>query len=209
VPLVLVATGRWKAFFAATFTATTLAAISFVMFGAQTWRAFFNSLGFIRHFIIERGEVQFYTMQTVFAATRLMGGSIAAGYVSQIVAVTVAAATIVWIWRQNVQFELKAAALATAIVLVSPYIIYYDLVVLALPIAWLALEGRRSRYLPFEKSLLMVAWMLPLVCEPLARLTSVPLTPLVCFLLLGFIMRRVRVAMMIPAAPMIRSAASD
>jgi hypothetical protein len=112
----------------------------------------------------------------------------------QIVVAAVVAAIVVWIWRQNIQFELKAAALATGIPLVSPYIIYYDLVVLALPIAWLALEGRRSGFLPFEKSLLVVAWLLPLMCEPIARYTSVPLTPLVCVLLLAFIARHAKMA---------------
>jgi alpha-1,2-mannosyltransferase len=195
VPLVLAASGRWRAFFAAAFTAIGLAGISLVMFGAETWQAFFNTLAFTRHQILERGEVQFYTMQTVFAGTRLLGGGITAAYLLQIAAVTITAAIVVWIWRQNIQFELKAAALATGLVLVSPYIIYYDLVVLALPIAWLALEGRRSGFLPFEKSLLVAAWLLPLICEPVARTTSVPLTPLVCVLLLGFITHRAKIAM--------------
>ena len=74
VPFVLAATGRWRAFLAAAITATALAGISFVMFGAETWRAFFNTLGFTRHMVIENGGVQFYTMQSVFAAARLLGG---------------------------------------------------------------------------------------------------------------------------------------
>jgi alpha-1,2-mannosyltransferase len=192
VPIVLAASGRWRAFFAAAITAITLAGISLMMFGAETWQAFFNTLGPTRHFILERGEVQFYTMQTVFAGVRLLGGGLPVAYLVQIVVAAVVAAIVVWIWRQNIQFELKAATLATGIPLVSPYIIYYDLVVLALPIAWLALEGRRSGFLPFEKSLLVVAWLLPLLCEPIARSTSVPLTPLVCVLLLAFIARRAK-----------------
>ena len=195
VPLVLAATGRWRAFFAAAFTAILLAGISLVMFGAQTWRAFFNTLGFTRHLIIERGEVQFYTMQTVFAGARLLGGGITTAYLSQIVAAAGAAAIVLWIWRQDIHFELKASALATGLVLVSPYILYYDLVVLGLPIAWLALEGRRSGFLPFEKSLLVVAWLLPLLCEPVARYAFVPLTPVVCVLLLALIIRRAKMAM--------------
>jgi alpha-1,2-mannosyltransferase len=133
-------------------------------------------------------------MQTVFAGVRLLRGGLPVAYLVQIVVAAVVAAILVWIWRQKIQFELKAAALATEIPLVSPYIIYYDLVVLALPIAWLALEGRRSGSLPFEKSLLVVAWLLPLLCEPIARSSSVPLTPLVCVLLLAFIARRAKLA---------------
>jgi alpha-1,2-mannosyltransferase len=192
VPIVLAATGRWRALFAAVLTASALAGISFVMFGAETWHAFFDSLAFTRHLIIENGEVRFYTMQTVFAGVRLLGGGIGAAYLVQIVTAATVAATVLWIWRQNIQFELKASALAAAIPLVSPYILYYDLVVLGLPIAWLALEGRRSGFLPFEKSLLVVAWVLPLLCEQIGRSTSVPLTPFVCVLLLAFIARRAK-----------------
>jgi alpha-1,2-mannosyltransferase len=130
----------------------------------------------------------------VFAGVRLLEGGIAAAYVVQILVAAIVAATVLWIWQQNIQFELKGSALATGIPLVSPYILYYDLVVLALPIAWLALEGRRSGFLLFEKSLLVVAWILPLLCEPVAQATSVPLTPLVCVLLLTFIARRAKIA---------------
>ena len=194
VPLALAASGRWRAFFAAAATAIALAGISLAMFGAETWRAFFNSLGFTSHEIIQNGEVQFYTMQTVFAGARLLGGGIAAAYLSQIVAAAIAATIVVWIWRLDIQFELKASAFVAGLVLVSPYIIYYDLVVLGLPIAWLALEGRRSGFLPFEKSLLVVAWLLPLVCEPVASYAHVPLTPFVCLLLLALIIRRAKMA---------------
>ncbi len=194
VPIVLVASGRWRTFFAAAVTAIAFAGLSLVLFGAETWRAFFDALAFTRHVLIENGEIQFYSMQTVFAGARLLGAGIAAAYLAQIVAAAVAAAILVWIWRQDIQFELKAAALAAAIALAAPYMLYYDLVVLGLPIAWLALEGRRSGFLPFEKSLLVVAWLLPLICEPVASSTRIPLTPVVCFLLLALIIRRARMA---------------
>lgn len=194
VPIVLAGTGRWRTFFAAALTAISLAGISLVLFGAETWRAFFDTLGFTRHLIIENGGIQFYTMQTVFAGTRLLGGGIAAAYLAQIVAAAVTATIVLWTWRQDIQFELKASALVAGIALVSPYMNYYDLVVLGLPIGWLALEGRRSGFLPFEKSLLVVAWVLPLLCEPVAHSTHVPLTPLVCFLLLALIVRRAKMA---------------
>lgn len=194
VPLVLMASGRWTAFFSAAITAIAFAGISFVMFGGQTWKAFFGILEFTRHVVIENAGVQFYTKQSVFSAVRLVGGGVSAAYAWQILVAAIAAVTILWIWRQDIQFKLKGSALATGMILVSPYILYYDLVVLALPIAWLGLEGQNSRFLPFEKSLLVTAWLLPLICEPVARYTLVPLTPLVCILLLLFITRRATMA---------------
>ncbi len=113
VPFVLAATGRWRAFWAAAFTASALAAISFVMFGAETWRAFFSTLGFTRQMVIENGGVKFYTMQSVFAAARLLGGGSCRGVLlSDRRRAAAGAAVVIWIWRQNIQFELKASAFA-------------------------------------------------------------------------------------------------
>ena len=48
VPIVLAASGRWRAFFAAALTAIALAGISFVMFGAETWRDYDLSVDLTR-----------------------------------------------------------------------------------------------------------------------------------------------------------------
>ncbi len=85
VPLVLVATGRWRAFFAAAVTAIAFAGISLVMFGAGTWGAFLNTLEPARRVIIG-GGVRFYTMQSVFSGARLLGAGTRAAYTSQILA---------------------------------------------------------------------------------------------------------------------------
>jgi ABC-type sulfate transport system permease subunit len=47
--------------------------------------------------------------------------------------------------------------------MVSSYVLQYDLVLLALPIAWLAMEGFEKGFLPYEKAVLSVAWILPRV----------------------------------------------
>jgi alpha-1,2-mannosyltransferase len=77
----------------------------------------------------------------------------------------------------------------------TPYMMDYDLVILALPIAWIALEGARSGFLPWEKSLLALAWLLPLFARSLAGHALIPIAPLVT-LLLADIARRA----MIPCA---------
>jgi hypothetical protein len=42
-----------------------------------------------------------------------------------------------WLWRSRVAFELKAAALAAGALLATPYLFMYDLVVLAVAVAFL------------------------------------------------------------------------
>jgi alpha-1,2-mannosyltransferase len=190
VPIFLLVTGRWRAFAAASMTVVSFAGLSLAMFGEQTWRAFFDSISFTRNIVIEQGGPGFDKMQSAFAGARLWGFSVATAYAVQAAVSLIAAIVVIWISRRTSNFALHAAALATAILLATPYIIDYDLVVLALPIAWLALEGRRSGFLPWEKSLLAFTWLLPLFARSLAGGARIPIAPLAMLLLLADTLRR-------------------
>jgi hypothetical protein len=54
------------------------------------------------------------------------------------------------LWRSDLPFDLKAAALAVGAVLVTPYVFAYDLVVLAVPVAFLLRFGLARGFLRFE-----------------------------------------------------------
>jgi hypothetical protein len=74
------------------------------------------------------------------------------------------------------------------------------LVLLAAPIAWLAYEGLHSGFLPWEKSILFLAWICPLLARPFS-LSGVPLTPLILAMMLVAIARRSLVAAAIASTP--------
>jgi len=190
VPIFLIAGGRWRAIAAASVTVVLLAALSFASFGAQTWQAFFSSIAFTRHVVLEQGGSGFEKLQSAFAAARLWGFSVATAYTFQAAISLIAAIIVIWIWRRTASFDLHAAALAAGVLLVTPYVMDYDLVILALPIAWLALEGRRTGFLPWEKSLLAFIWLLPLFARSLAGHAMIPIAPLAMLLLLADIASR-------------------
>ncbi len=190
VPIFLLVAGRWRVFASASITVIAFAGLSFAIFGEQTWRAFFNSISFTRKIVIEQGGPGFDKMQSAFAAARLWGLSVETAYAFQAAVSLIAAIAVIWIWRRTAKFDLHAAALAAATLLVTPYMMDYDLVILALPIAWIALEGRRSGFLPWEKSLLAFVWLLPLFASSLAGHAMIPLAPLAMLLLLADIARR-------------------
>ncbi len=56
VPIFLLATGRWRAIVSASITVVLFAALSLAMFGEQTWQAFFSSVTFTRHVVLEQGR---------------------------------------------------------------------------------------------------------------------------------------------------------
>ena len=57
---------------------------------------------------------------------------------------------VAWLWRQRVRYEIKAAALAIAAMLATPYLYIYDFAVLAIPLAFLMKLGLRDGFLPYE-----------------------------------------------------------
>jgi alpha-1,2-mannosyltransferase len=85
------------------------------------------------------------------------------------------AATLAWLWHSDAAFELKASALATASLLATPYVLDYDLVVLAVAIAFFARHGLISGFRDFEISLLAAAWIVPLLSRGLAGVSGIPL----------------------------------
>ena len=190
VPIFLLATRRWRTTAAASITVVLFAALSLAMFGAQTWQAFFGSIAFTRHVVLEQGGSGFEKLQSAFAAARLWGFSIATAYAFQAAVSLAAAIAVIRVWRRTANPALHAAALATGTLLMTPYMMDYDLVILALPIAWIAIEGRRSSFLAWEKSLLAFVWLMPLFARSIAGRAMIPIATLAIVLLLADISRR-------------------
>ena len=140
--------------------------------------------------MLEQGDVGFGKIQSTFGAARLWGASVAMSYAMQAVVSLLAGCTVLWIWLRPGGFPVKAASLACGTLLMTPYFVDYDLVLLALPIAWMSWDAMHSAFLPWEKSILFLAWLFPLFARVLSLLASLPLTPLLLALLMLAIVRR-------------------
>jgi alpha-1,2-mannosyltransferase len=83
--------------------------------------------------------------------------------------------------------------LATGSLLATPYVLDYDLVVLAVAIAFFARHGLRRGFHDCEISLLAAAWIVPLLSRGVAGITGIPLGLMVMLALyLLILMRAVR-----------------
>ena len=190
IPVALMAGGRWRTIGAAAATVAALFALSFATLGGGVWHAFADSMNFTQTVVLEQGGTGWEKIQSVFSAVRMWGGGVQLAYTIQIALALMLAASLAWLWRSDAAFELKAAGLATASLLATPYVLDYDLVVLALAIAFLARHGLRRGFRPFEISLLAAAWIAPLVSRGLAAVTGIPLGLLVLSTLYVFTLRR-------------------
>lgn len=175
IPIALLAGGRWRSIGAAIATVAALVAISFATLGSGVWHAFADSMNFTQVVVLEQGGTGWEKIQSIFSAARMWGASVQLAYALQVALLMSLAATLAWLWHSDAAFELKASALATASLLATPYVLDYDLVVLAVAIAFFARHGLIRGFRDFEISLLAAAWIVPLLSRGLAGVSGIPL----------------------------------
>ena len=190
IPIALVAGGRWSTIAAAVAAVAALLALSFATLGGGVWHAFADSMNFTQTVVLEQGNTGWEKIQSVFSAARMWGAGIQLAYALQIALALMLAASLAWLWRSDAAFELKAAALATGSLLATPYVLDYDLVVIAVGIAFFVRHGLSRGFRAFEISVLAAAWMVPLVSRSIAGATGIPLGLPVLLTLYVFTLRR-------------------
>ena len=190
IPLVLLATGRWRAIASATATVIVLCIATTMAFGPDVWRAFLDSMPFTREVVLEQGGTGWHKLPTVFAWTRMWGGSVPLAYALQGALAIALGGALCWLWRSAAAFPLKAAALTIASILATPYSLDYDMVALAPAIAFLAADGFARGFAPWEKTALALLWFTPLIARNLAEQTLIPLGVPAVLLVLALVLRR-------------------
>jgi hypothetical protein len=188
IPLVLLATARWRTLFAAAATVAALTLAVTLAFGLDTWRAFFASAPFTRE-VLEQGGPGWHLIQSVFSFVRMWGGPIPLAYAAQGAMTIGVAAALIWLWRSPADFALKAAALCIGAILATPYTLDYDMMVFAPAIAFLAMHGLRRGFAPFEITALAALWTVPLVARSDAQ-AGVPLGVLAMLAMFLIVLRR-------------------
>ncbi len=190
IPLVLIASGRWRVFAAAAVTVALMTAAVTLAFGSEVWSAFFASTHFTRTVVLEQGGTGWYKIQSVFSWVRMWGGGIALAYAAQGAITLLIAAALAWLWRSAAAFPLKAAALMIGSLLATPYSLDYDLMLLAPAIAVLAIDGMARGFAPWEKTILAALWIVPLIARSVPQATLIPLAVPIMLAAFTMLLRR-------------------
>jgi arabinofuranan 3-O-arabinosyltransferase len=156
-PLVLAVSGQWRVFWAAAVTALGLAAVSWLTFGSETWQAFGANLAMTNESVLGNGLAGFQKLQSVFGVVRWYGGDETLAWIAQGTMAAACTVAVSLLWRRQLAYEIKVAALATAALLATPYIYVYDLAALAVPLAFLIRIGLREGFQPGEAAGLALA----------------------------------------------------
>ncbi len=189
VPVALLAARRWRACAAAAIGAAALASASALVLGLGAWQAFLANAGHARA-DIETLPVKWPMMQSFYGALRLAGFSSGAGYAVQIAAAILALSLLARLCWRRPGAEAEMAALSASCLLVTPYLYDYDLVVLSVPMAWLAGQARRAVWLWGDKALLLLLYLAPFGARAAGLELGVTIAPPLLLALLLAIGRR-------------------
>jgi arabinofuranan 3-O-arabinosyltransferase len=140
-PLALIAASQWATFCAAAVTTLALAMLSWIAFGTESWQAFFHWMPMFSQASFTEGRATFYKLQSVFGLVRTLGGGEQLAWTFQWMMSGAVLIGVVTLWRARADYALKAAALATGTLLLTPYLFLYDTMVLAIPVGFLLRIG--------------------------------------------------------------------
>jgi hypothetical protein len=186
-PLVLAVSGRWRVFGAAAATVAVMAAVSWLTFGAATCEAFVRSLPLASQAVLRDGHGDFSKIHSALGLMRTLGGGETSAWVLQTTLTAASAILVCALWRRKTAFDMKAAALATAALLATPYLYVYDLVVLAIPMAFLIRAARARGFLRGE-----ITWLaLASLCILLFPVVHAPIGLAAVLIVAALVIRRV------------------
>ncbi len=175
IPFALAAGGRWKTMAAATATLAVMVGATLLAWGPGVWSPFLGGLPEARLHGLEYSNTGFYKMQSLFAAVRMLGGPVPLAYALHATLLAAVVACVVGVWRGEVDFRLKAAALLVGALLATPYCFDYDMVIEGPALAALISYGLARGFVPWEKTILAAAFAAPLLARPLAMVTALPI----------------------------------
>jgi hypothetical protein len=182
-PVALLASRNWRAFGSATATTVILIIASSIAFGYAGWVSFVDALGDRSPSLGPgaNGEVVLYS---IFGLLHWVGATAWMAWSGQLV-VSAAVVLGIWVlWAKPLPYNLKAAILCAGSIMVSPYVMIYDLCILSIAATFLVAEGLSCGFLPGERTAILLCWT---TLIPLHR----PVGIIVCCVLIILCIRRI------------------
>ena len=182
-PLALLASRNWRAFVSAVAMSAALGLAAALAFGFHGWLDFVETL-FDRNLGLSPDDEVELSLQSVYSLLRGMGAGATAAWIVQAAAAALVALAVAVVWAKPISFALKAAFLCAGSVILTPYVLAYDLCILTIAVAFLVSDGLDFGFLPGERIVMLFGW-------GALFLPTVPLAPVFCAAFLFLILRRI------------------
>ena len=175
IPIALLAGGRWRTIGAAAATVAALVAVSFGYSAATSGMPSPNSMNFTQTVVLEQGGTG--CKRSSRFSRRCGRGARASRSPTRCrphCSPCSPPPRLAVARRCRLRTQGRSAG-ACGSLLATPYVLDYDLVMLAVAIAFFARHGLRHGFRDFEISLLAAVWIVPLLSRSIAGATYIPL----------------------------------
>jgi hypothetical protein len=162
VPIALIATGRWRTLAWAGTSSVLLVILSYLVFGLDTWLNFLDVSRSARQ-TLENGDVGFWRMQSIFATMRLLGAGVRTAFFIHGLAALGVLGALVWTLRQKISATTERSIIVLASLLITPFSLFYDMLIMALPLAWMLREWQKTVFPAWSKAVIILAFLSPMV----------------------------------------------
>ncbi|QNN64156.1 DUF2029 domain-containing protein [Sphingomonas rhizophila] len=189
IPPVLLFARQWRAIAGGAVSSLVLIAITVAIWGPAPWHSFIDSLPLTKRVVIEAGTTGWYKLVSPFAAVRAWGLPVQPSYAVQAMFSIAAIGASIWLAMRG-RPMLRNAAVTAAAIIATPYVLDYDLVVLLAGIAFLWKDGEQHGWRDWERPILALCWIAPLIARTTALYTSIPLGLMSALAILGVALSR-------------------
>ena len=191
VPFVLIIDRNWRAFLTACLGILALMAATWLAFGTGIFADFVAFSGKPLE-VLREGTLGWSNAISAYSAVRLAGFGDTAGWVAQAVCSSAAlciAGYVCWRSPGNMR-DLRNAVVVVCTLLITPYALLYDGFAAVLALIWLIKAMERDGALPWEKAMLALVVLAPLVTKLAAEATGISVGFVSMTALLGLVLRR-------------------
>jgi hypothetical protein len=187
----LVATQRWRALGAAMVAGIAWVVAAWLAFGLDAWLAFIERLPAAGQAMAD-GSLAIWKLQSVQAMAETLGLAVRPAQALQGAVALAIVLAVVLALRRRPGGMAEVALVAAAAPLATPFVLSYDLVLLLLPMAWVVARAREDGFRPWEKTGLLLAWLLPGLSLAAGSGAGVTIGPVAPAILVALVLRRLR-----------------
>ncbi len=185
-PLALVITGQWRVVAGATGSASLFAAATTMVFGPNAWLLFLRSSQGANPATFLPPNMDALN-QTVLGMMHAAGAGLVGAWIVHLAVALSATVLACRIWLQApVPHSLKAAAFSIGVLIMTPYMLAYDLTALSVPAIFLVADALEHGFVPGERLVLLSCCLALFLCF------NFTVGPIVLVALMGLVVRRVR-----------------
>ncbi|KXU83240.1 hypothetical protein CI15_29485 [Paraburkholderia monticola] len=191
-PLMFLCGRHFRALGMMVVTGALFCGVSLLVLGVPLWLKFFETLPHFNTVAVENGGMDLWRgMPTVFALARTLGASLPFAYVAHFAVAVPAVLITAMLWARRASIEVRSSAFVVTALLAQPYLMYYDLAWLILPIFYLCRDHERPVvWTSFEGLIISLVWLLPFLAFLTVLTWSRPWSTALLPILLVVVLRR-------------------